>query len=462
MKDNLTIIVEGGKQLSGSVVIQPNKNAVLPAIALATLTSKPCILRNIPNSPDVTNMLQAITTMGGKVTIDHLDSGLITVSITCKELNQVVPDCVKDMQAGILFAGPLLARFGSCTIPLAIGCKLGYRGPEGHIKYLNTFGVACTVGDDSIYFSADIRVTKDHSLVRKGPVTTKRYKFSEALVTPTENLLMFLSSFTAHIVTVSGIAQEPHVACLRFLLQTMGMNIQGAGNTLTISGNIGILRGFEFDFLNEPDFVDFYGIAVSAAMTKSDITLVVKPTEAIMDMVQHLQDISVVCEVLESSIVVRGSQSHYQPTDEFAKAAPDTWKLDPGPAPGFPVDCLPSFVAMACMNDNPGTHTAISNWMYTDGLGYVPGLKRLGADISLEHKKHIVVHSQQVPFGNLEKEVTIECVPVIEGCRALFMGALARKGTTVLVGIEPLLRRNPDFITYYQRLGADITIQKSV
>lgn len=467
-KKTTCIRINGGKELVGSILIEPNKNAVLPAICASVLTKEDCIMHHVPKSPDVLKLVQAITELGG--THEWNNSTLI---LNCKNVENIpISDCVADIQSAILFAGPMLARFGTVNIPVAIGCKLGYRGPEDHIEYLSKFGASCKVENNNrVVFNINRSVLVDNDEGYKISLETiiKQFIFSESSVTPTENLLMLLSVVTKFDAKLEGIASEPHIKFLIKILKQMGMGISGEGSILTTTGYVGELRGFEIDFENEPDYVDFYGTAISVALTQGTVKLICKPTLTIQYMVSELEKTGIDCSVVSDGVIIRGSCSTFSPNEGFPKARNNEqgiiWKLNPKPWSGFPVDCLPSFIVWASVNQHQNTKVTVDNWMYEDGLAYVHQLNELGAHIKTipteigEQKIFISdIGSEEYFSKDTDKEIVIDGVPVIEGARCLFSASLARNGTTIIKDIGPLLRRSPDFIKKFQELGADIEI----
>ena len=58
-------VIKGKNKLSGTVVIDGAKNAVLPLIAAAILPNEPVTLTNVPEVSDVINMLNALKEIGG-------------------------------------------------------------------------------------------------------------------------------------------------------------------------------------------------------------------------------------------------------------------------------------------------------------------------------------------------------------------------------------------------------------
>ena len=45
-----TLLIEGGRPLSGRVAVEGNKNAALPLLAACLLTSEECVLHNVPRT----------------------------------------------------------------------------------------------------------------------------------------------------------------------------------------------------------------------------------------------------------------------------------------------------------------------------------------------------------------------------------------------------------------------------
>lgn len=470
MPTKLEII--GGVPLQGEITVEVNKNAVLPVLCSTMLIKKDCILHNVPKSPDVLKILQALEEMGAQYYWPEKPKKekSSTLIINCAGLkNKPVSNCVADIQSAILFIGPLLARFGEANVPVAIGCKLGYRGPEDLIEYLSHFDAKTSVNleDQRVFMSVNKKKFMTQELKQVSHDTLIRHiTLSESPVTATENLLMFLSCVTSFDVKLDGIAQEPHVRFLTSVLREMGMNISGEGSILTTKGVLGNMRGFECDFLYEPDYIDFYGHAVMIALTRGNVLLKCHVTSAILHMTSFLKKSGVVCQIQENGVRILGHESHLNFSQGFPKATGEVYKVNPRPWPGFPVDSIPSIVAL-CAQHLKNRKALINNWMYEDGLSYVHDLIKMGAQIKVfdtgfGNQKVAVTSLSKEPAEEIllfdDHDVFVKGVPVIEGARALISYALQRKGKTVIESIDPLLRRSPDFYTKLQNIGANIKI----
>ena len=62
-----SFIIEGGHQLSGTIVPQGAKNEALQVICATLLTSEAVTISNIPNIRDVNNLIQLLRDIGVKI-----------------------------------------------------------------------------------------------------------------------------------------------------------------------------------------------------------------------------------------------------------------------------------------------------------------------------------------------------------------------------------------------------------
>jgi UDP-N-acetylglucosamine 1-carboxyvinyltransferase len=419
-----------------------------------------CRYKNVPKSPDVLKILDALKELGAAIRVDQEEGNVMDLSIrTSEQMKTDVSECLKEVQSAYLLVGPLLARFGRCTIPRPLGCQLGFRGYESHLNYLRSFNVTVEeIAGDRLLFSYK---KKDLPLVAKG-ISSPRVieSFSDAAVTATENLLMFLSLYP-ETVRVSGIAEEPHVRDLIAFLGTMGASIGGNGNSRDISG-MQKLRGGTY--VAGPDYVEFFGSIVLALMTRSNLILHVPIRDlALHHMVHFARQYGAQIEVTDDgnggeNFQVNGSDYVWLPAPDFPKAGMREFKLTPRPWPGFPVDCLPAAIALSTMNRNPETSFMAINWMYENGLLYPQAMRHMGAHIPLlEDQRVLIMGTSGNPFTSSRRIVAPN---VIEGVRALILcGLSAGEGIEIIIdNVDPIFRRNPGIVKQLQSLGADIEL----
>src|SRR5256712_13877879 len=83
-----TLLIEGGRRLSGSVDVEGNKNAALPLLAACLLTTDECVLTNVPRISDVEVMARLLLDLGAEVE----GIGSTTLRVRCPEAVKDEPD----------------------------------------------------------------------------------------------------------------------------------------------------------------------------------------------------------------------------------------------------------------------------------------------------------------------------------------------------------------------------------
>src|SRR5881296_196705 len=99
------LYVEGGHQLSGSVVVSGAKNSALKLMAASLLAEGRTVLTNVPRIADVFTMIDVLG-----------------------QLHSEAPyELVHRMRASVNVLGPLLARQGHARVAMPGGCNIGSR-----------------------------------------------------------------------------------------------------------------------------------------------------------------------------------------------------------------------------------------------------------------------------------------------------------------------------------------------
>jgi len=239
--------ITGGAQLHGRICVSGSKNAALPEMAAALLTTERVILHNVPRVSDTKLMAEIIGELGGRAEGEgtvKLDTGAAVRSDVPDELG-------RRMRATILLLGALLGRFGKARLPRPGGDDIGARRVEQHLRGLRQMGAHINETQDEIVASAE-RLHGD------------RIVFDLPTVTGTENIL--LAAVKAEGRTeIFNAAREPHVRDLCLLLTKMGARIEGVGSERLIVEGSRELRGAEHTVV--PDYLEAgtYAIAVAAA-----------------------------------------------------------------------------------------------------------------------------------------------------------------------------------------------------
>ncbi len=126
--------VTGGRALKGSIRPAGNKNAALPILAATLLADGPCLIDNVPHIRDVETMLALLEHLGAAVTWDRPNT--VTVDTSKAVSRALDPKLSAKIRASILLAAPMLARFGSVSLPPPGGDVIGRRRVDTHFLAL--------------------------------------------------------------------------------------------------------------------------------------------------------------------------------------------------------------------------------------------------------------------------------------------------------------------------------------
>lgn len=430
-----SIVVRGGNRLVGTVTPVPNKNSIVAALPACILSKDVVTYRNVPKSTDVVMILEMLKSLGAKVD----DKDFNNLQINCRDVNsyEVDMELGSKIRASILFAGPLLSRFGKAKIPLPGGCQLGERSLASHIDSFRKAGVKAKVTKTYIYFE-------------KAGAPSDLIWQAEASVTSTENVALFASGI-ADRITIIDAASEPHVCDLLNLLSSMGAGIEGIGSSKIIVSGRAHLRGSVF--VPGPDFIDIAGYIVAAALTFGEIRIKDSNIPQIMNgIIEWFRKFNVTINKDGEDLVAIGPEQLSIDLKDggFPMASSNLPKFVPRPWPGFPVDALPIVVALSCKLDG---RILIHNWMYETGLEFVKSLNLLGGNFQILDSQKVIASGPMDLKGG-----RVESPGVIQGCMALFLASLADRVETAISGVGILKRRNPYIFDIYKKLGADIRV----
>src|SRR3989442_1929434 len=127
------LVIEGGVPLRGRVAVGAAKNAPVPALAAALLTSEPVTLTNVPDLGDIRTMLRLLETHGAAVA---RDGRRVEVRVPRVANDEAPYELVSTMRASVLVLGPLVARHGSARVALPPGCAIGVPAVAQHLQGL--------------------------------------------------------------------------------------------------------------------------------------------------------------------------------------------------------------------------------------------------------------------------------------------------------------------------------------
>jgi UDP-N-acetylglucosamine 1-carboxyvinyltransferase len=417
-------VVEGGRQLTGSIRPSGNKNAALPIIAAALLTDKPVVLENVPRIRDVETLVDLVRTVGAEARWAERN----TLELHARELRSTDLDpalCAR-IRASILLAAPLLARCGEVRLPPPGGDVIGRRRVDTHFLALEQLGTTFEAGE-----SFELRA----SALRGADVF-----LDEPSVTATENALT--ASVAASGTTVlRNAASEPHVQDLAHFLVALGARIDGIGtNTLTIEGGRP-LSGARHRI--GPDHIEVGSFIGLAAVTRSELRIERAGTEHLRAILLGFERLGVDCRIEGDDLLIPAEQS-LRIRDDLGGHVP---KLEDQPWPAFPADVMS--IAIVTATQCTGL-VLMHEKMFESRMFFVDKLIAMGARIVLCDP-----HRALVAGPSRLRGATVES-PDIRAGMAILLAALCAEGTSVINNVGQIERGYERIDERLIALGASI------
>ena len=424
-----SLIVEGGKPLSGTVVPSGNKNAVLPILCATLLTDETVTIRNVPDITDVQKIVTFLETLGSRIDWDR-DSGSLQINNAGFHDDTGEVALPEGMRSALLLLPGLLHRTRSIRFANVKGCALGVREIDPHVDVLRSLG-GRLVSEDPIEFELNGRF--------KGDRIWQDY----VSVTGTENFIMAAVLGEGRSTLVNA-ACEPNVQDLCHFLNTIGARIEGIGaNVLHIQG-VDSLGGGSVEIT--PDHHEITTFLAVGAMTGGEVR-VERAIPHHFDLINRcFRKLGITIEYEGDTALVRGSQAH---KIENPFTSNILAKIEAAPWPYLPADLLPLMIPLAIRAEG-----SIMFWnkVYEGAFFWISELVKFGAHVVINDPHRIIVFG-----GRPLQPAAVEAPYIIRAAVALYMTAASIPGTSVINGAESILRAHPNFVENLRALGAEVS-----
>jgi UDP-N-acetylglucosamine 1-carboxyvinyltransferase len=417
-------VVHGGTPVSGTIRPAGNKNAALPILTATFLCEGPVTLENVPRIGDVETMVALLADLGAEVAWTGPNTlDIDTRNGQSKALN---PELCARIRASILLAGPLLARFGKVVLPPPGGDVIGRRRIDTHLLALEHMGTQVDVGDR-------------YELLAKKLIGDDIF-LDEPSVTGTENALMAAVAAEGRTV-LRNAASEPHVQDLARMLVAMGAQIEGIGtNTYVVEGG-GLLKGGTYTV--GPDHIEVASFIGLAAVTNGAITIDPVRPQDLRSTLMGFDRLGIRPRIDGNRLIVDADQERRIRPDIGGHVP----KLEDGPWPAFPADCMS--IAVVTATQCSGLILVFEK-MFESRLFFVDKLISLGARIVLcDPHRAVIAGPSKLRGGPVES-------PDIRAGMAMLLAALAAEGKSSIHNIGQIERGYESIETRLRALGANI------
>ena len=413
--------ITGGRPLNGEVDISGAKNAALPEICAALLTSDPVHLVNVPRLRDVDTMRQLLDNMGVRIET-HGERGGMGFQAPDSLSPEAPYELVKTMRASVLVLGPLLARFGRAKVSLPGGCAIGSRPVDQHIKGLQAMGAEIVV--EHGYMVAQL--PQGRSRLRGARIATDM-----VTVTGTENFLM-AAALAEGETLLENAAQEPEIPDLAEMLIAMGAKIEGHGSSRIHIQGVERLHGCQHQVV--ADRIEAGTFLCAVAATGGDVVLRHGRADHLDAVIDKLSEAGAEIEAGESFIRVRATgrlKAQSFRTTEY---------------PGFPTDMQAQFMALNCISSGS---SKVTETIFENRFMHVNELVRLGARIQTDGKVAVVEGVERLQGATV-------MATDLRASASLVIAGLVAEGETIVDRIYHLDRGYDQMEAKLRGIGAHI------
>ena len=411
------IVIKGGKELSGEVVISGAKNAVLPIMAATLLCPGKFRISNVPDLKDTRTMMKLLDIVGSETSFRDNRLEIDSTNVNNPEAPY---DLVKTMRASFYVLGPLISRFGRVQVSLPGGCAWGPRPVDYHLKGLEKLGAKLDLKNGNILAEADELIGAD-------------IHFEFPSVGATGNLAM--AAVCAKGTTrLYNCAKEPEITQLCEFLNEMGANIEGIGtDMLTIMG-VADLHPANIRII--PDRVEAGTFLMAGALNGTIKVNNVIPGH-LKRVTDKLTDAGCILQIDENSISI-SSPSSIKSVD-----------MTTAVYPGFPTDLQAQWVALMSLSESSAI---VTDTVYHDRFSHIPELSRLGANIKVDKNTAFIRGVKQLVGAPVMSTD-------IRASASLIIAALAASGKTEISRVYHIDRGYEKIEKKFLGLGAEIIRQ---
>ena len=411
------IVINGDKELTGSVKISGAKNSVVALIPAAIMTDEEVEILNVPRLSDTENLEKIINLLGADI---NFYEGSLKIKAEKLKSSVIPAELSSKLRASYYFMGALLGRLHHVEMDFPGGCKIGKRPIDLHLKGFKKLG-ASIVRDGEKYI-IDAKELKGARIYLDFPS-----------VGATINILL-AATLADGVTTIENAAREPEINNIIELLTNMGADIKGAGSsTITIKG-VKKLHGATVNTIS--DRIETGTYILIGALAGKDFKVENIIPENIEAVISKLKEMNIDYQLGKDYIVLNK-------TDKILPA-----NIITSVYPGFPTDLGQPFTVL--MTQSQGK-SKFRETIYENRMGQIPELIKMGANIDYD-KVHANIKGKTDLVGT---EVTASD---LRAGAALIVAGLIAKGTTKISNIEFILRGYEDIVNKLSSVGADIKI----
>ena len=411
------LVIEGGRDISGTIKISGAKNSIVALIPASILTRGVCVITNVPDISDVRILIDMMEELGSIITFENEVLTIDNSNVQNKKINE---EYAGKLRASYYFMGSLIGKYHEAEIAYPGGCVIGSRPINYHIESFKKMGI-------------NVKNVADHYIMKTDELKGNEFYFDFPSVGATINIM--LAAVLAEGKTVIyNAAKEPEIANVASFLNSMGAKVFGAGtSTIEIIGVEELHDGFVEVI---PDRIEAGTYIMIGALIGNNLKIKNIVEKHLESLLYKLKEAGVKYEINDNSIIL-SKVEHLKPVN-----------IKTTVYPGFPTDLgqpMSTFLTQ-CEGESLFEET-----IYENRLRHVPHLNSMGANIQAFDKKAIIIGKTPL-VGKKVKATDLRA-----GASMLVAGLIAT-GTTEIQNIEHLLRGYERIVEKLESVGVNIKL----
>lgn len=411
------LVIEGGRDISGTIKISGAKNSIVALIPASILTSGVCVITNVPDISDVRILIDMMRELGSIITFEN---EVLTIDNSNVQNKKITEEYAGKLRASYYFMGSLIGKYHEAEIAYPGGCVIGSRPINYHIESFKKMGI-------------NVKNVADHYIMKTDELKGNEFYFDFPSVGATINIM--LAAILAKGKTVIyNVAKEPEIANVASFLNSMGAKVFGAGtSTIEIIGVEELHDGFVEVI---PDRIEAGTYIMIGALIGNNLKIENIVEKHLESLLYKLKEAGVKYEINNNSIIL-SKVEHLKPVN-----------IKTTVYPGFPTDLgqpMSTFLTQ-CEGESLFEET-----IYENRLRHVPHLNSMGANIQAFDKKAIIMGKTPL-VGKKVKATDLRA-----GASMLVAGLIAT-GTTEIQNIEHLLRGYERIVEKLESVGVNIKL----
>ncbi len=413
------IIINGKKELSGTIRISGAKNAAVAVIPASILSDEEVTLCNVPEISDIDSLEEILKFLN--IDVKRSTEAMIINPKNIK--NKPIPERISEkLRASYYFMGALLAKYKHVEMYFPGGCKIGSRPINLHLEGFKKLG-------------AKIKIEGNKYILDANKLKGNNIYLDVASVGATINIMLVATKAEGQTI-IENAAREPEIVNVATFLNNMGANITGAGTSvIKIRGVKQLKKGF-IEII--PDRIEAGTYTIIGSLIGKNLKISNIIPEHIESLTSKLKEAGANLIIEEDSIICKRHKN--------LKAI----DIRTYYYPGFPTDLqqpMSSFLTQ-CV----GT-SKIEETIYENRFMHIPYLKGMGADIGIKNNLAIIKGKTRL------KGSSVTATDLRAGA-ALVIAGLIADGKTTITGVEHILRGYEGIIEKLSNVGADIKIEE--